>query len=105
IIWTPEQRGELLTTAQESLARLRALVENLLDMSSLQADALGVTLRPIALDEAVPRALDDVTAAPIGFDIPATLPEINADPALLERVLVNLLGNAVRHSPPHTPRT
>ena len=38
-----------------------------------------------------------------GSTSPPPSPRCNADPALLERVLVNLLGNAVRHSPPHTP--
>ena len=100
IVWTPEQRAELFATARESLARLATLVENLLDMSRLQADAVGVTLRPIALDEAVPRALDSTDgAAAVILDVPDTLPEVQADPGLLERVLVNLLTNALRHSP------
>ena len=104
IAWTPEQRAELLATARESLARLATLVENLLDMSRLQAGAVGVTLRPIALDEAVPRALDSTDgAAAVILDVPDTLPEVQADPGLLERVLVNLLTNALRHSPPDVP--
>ena len=49
----------------------RRLVENLLDMSRLQADAVGVTLHPIALDEAVPRALDSTDgAAAVILDVP-----------------------------------
>ena len=104
IAWTPEQRAELIATARESLTRLATLVENLLDMSRLQADAVGVTLHPIALDEAVPRALDSTDgAAAVVLDVPDTLPEVQADPGLLERVLVNLLTNALRHSPRHVP--
>ncbi|REE95058.1 sensor histidine kinase [Thermomonospora umbrina] len=103
IAWTAEERAELADTAARSLDRLDRLVANLLDMSRLQAGALGMVLQPLALDEVVPRALDDlgqdgrhrVTTA-----ISEDLPEIEADPALLERVLVNLMSNAIRHSPP-----
>ena len=51
--WTPEEREELLATADESLDRLTRLVENLLDMSRLQAGALTVFPRPAGLDEVV----------------------------------------------------
>ncbi|MFG1706520.1 DUF4118 domain-containing protein [Nonomuraea sp. M3C6] len=102
IDWTPEDRDELLATADESLVRLTRLVENLLDMSRLQAGVLGLTLLPVALEEIVPRAIDDLGPPRdrIEGDISIELPEIVADPALLERVLVNLMTNAVRYSPP-----
>lgn len=102
IEWTPQDRAELLATAEESLARLDRLVANLLDMSRLQAGVLGLTLHPVALEDVMPRAIDDL--GPLGErvqdDIPGDLPEIMADPALLERILVNLMSNAVRYSPP-----
>ncbi|WP_431934395.1 DUF4118 domain-containing protein [Nonomuraea jabiensis] len=99
--WSPEDRDELLDTAHESLARLDRLVENLLDMSRLQAGVLGLALQPVALEEVVPRAIDDLGPVRdrIEGDISIELPEIVADPALLERVLVNLMTNAVRYSP------
>ncbi|MFB9710725.1 sensor histidine kinase KdpD [Streptosporangium nondiastaticum] len=102
IDWSPEDREELLATADESLIRLDRLVANLLDMSRLQAGVLGLTLRPVGLEEIVPRAVDDLGPLRDGVegDIPVELPEIVADPALLERVLVNLMANAVRYSPP-----
>ncbi|MFI7442985.1 DUF4118 domain-containing protein [Nonomuraea indica] len=102
IDWSPHDREELLATADESLERLDRLVENLLDMSRLQAGALGLSLQPIALDEVAPRAIGDLgpLADRIHSDISADLPEISADPALLERVLVNLMANAVRYNSP-----
>ncbi|MET7331123.1 DUF4118 domain-containing protein [Nonomuraea sp. NPDC005650] len=101
IDWSPQDRDELLDTAHESLARLDRLVENLLDMSRLQAGVLGLALQPVALEEVVPRAIDDLGPVRdrIEGDISIELPEIVADPALLERVLVNLMTNAVRYSP------
>lgn len=102
ITWTDEDREELLATADESLARLGRLVENLLDMSRLQAGVLGLSLQPIALEEVVPRAIDDLgpLRGRVRSDVSIELPEIVADAALLERVLVNLISNAVRYSPP-----
>src|ERR1039457_215123 len=60
IQWGAEDRNELLATADESLARLAHLVDNLLDMSRLQAGALAVFPRPAGLDDIVARALDDL---------------------------------------------
>jgi len=103
--WTPAAQAELLATADESLDRLTRLIENLLDMSRLEAGALGVSLGPVALDELVPLVLDAFgsIASQVRVRVPETLPEVRADAVLLERVLVNLLGNALRYSPPETP--
>ncbi|HLJ99063.1 MAG TPA: DUF4118 domain-containing protein [Streptosporangiaceae bacterium] len=103
--WTGEDRDELLATADESLDRLIHLVENLLDMSRLQAGALSLFPRPVGIDEIVSRALDslDPAARTISVDIPESLPEINVDPAILERVIVNLTENALRYSPAWQP--
>jgi two-component system sensor histidine kinase KdpD len=102
--WTPAAQAELLATADESLDRLTRLIENLLDMSRLEAGALGVSLGSVALDELVPLVLDALgaDASQVRVKVPETLPEVRADAVLLERVLVNLLGNALRYSPSHT---
>jgi two-component system, OmpR family, sensor histidine kinase KdpD len=103
--WAAEDHDELLATADESLDRLTHLVDNLLDMSRLQAGALSLFPRPVGLDEIVSRALDNLDPAAQGItvDIPESLPEINVDPAILERVIVNLTENALRYSPPGQP--
>jgi two-component system sensor histidine kinase KdpD len=100
-----QDRAELLATADESLDRLARLVANLLDMSRLQAGVLGVSWRPIGLEEAVPHALDEIgeAARAVRMRIGANLPAVRADPGLLERVLVNVITNALRFSPPGKP--
>jgi two-component system sensor histidine kinase KdpD len=105
--WTEDERDELLETADESLDRLTRLVDNLLDLSRLQAGVLPVFPRPMALDEIMPGALaelgDGGGNGDVTVDIPHTLPLVEADPALLERVIANLLANAVRYSPAGRP--
>jgi len=105
IAWSPRDRAELLLTADESLDRLTRLVDNLLDMSRLQAGALSVINRRVALDEVVPLALDDLgpVAAGVVVGVADDLPMLLADPGLLERVVANLVGNALRYSPAEVP--
>jgi two-component system sensor histidine kinase KdpD len=101
VAWSPEEQAELLATADESLDRLARLVENLLDMSRLQAGALALSVQPVALEEVVPRALDSLgdDAHGVMTDLPESVPEVRADAALLERVVANLVSNALRHAP------
>ena len=92
--FSPEDRAELLATVEESADRLDDLVENLLAMSRLQAGVLSVQARPVALDEVVSRAVPPAVHIAVGDDLPL----VQADPGLLERVVANLLSNAVRAS-------
>ncbi|GAB3942769.1 sensor histidine kinase KdpD [Kribbella albertanoniae] len=100
--WSESERAELLETADESLDRLSRLVDNLLDLSRLQAGVLPVFTRPMALDEVIPGVLAELgnDGERVVVDIPHTLPLIEADPALIERVIANLVANALRYSPP-----
>lgn len=97
-------RAELLATADESLIALGALVTDLLDVTRLQAGAMGVALRPVALDDVVGGALDELRLAPgqVTLDL-AAVPMVDADAALLQRAVVNLLSNAIRFSPDGSP--
>jgi two-component system sensor histidine kinase KdpD len=103
--WAAEDYDELLATADESLDKLTRLVENLLDMSRLQAGAVAVFPRPADLAEIVARSLDDLGPGgkAVLVDIPADLPEVAVDPGILERVIANLVANALRYSPQGSP--
>ncbi len=105
IQWTTDDRDELLATADESLDKLAHLVDNLLDMSRLQAGAMSLFPRPADLEEIVSRSLDDLGPASrtVIVDIPDDLPEVEVDPAILERVIANLTANALRYSPAQAP--
>ena len=100
---TADDRGELLAAADESLDQLTRLAASLLDMSRLQAGKLSVFPRPAVLGDIVAHALDDVGPRSVTVRVPAGLPEVMADPALTERVIVNLARNALRYSPPGMP--
>jgi two-component system sensor histidine kinase KdpD len=98
-------RDELLATVSISLDRLTRLVDNLLDMSRLQAGALGPEPQPMGMSDAVAAALSDVgpSGEKVAVHMPEEPPSVLADPALVERILVNLLSNALRYSPADRP--
>ncbi|WP_244904194.1 sensor histidine kinase [Streptacidiphilus jiangxiensis] len=97
--FTTADRAELLGTAEGSLLKLNRLVDNLLDMSRLQAGALSLHIQPTALADVLSAALDSLPDehAPVRRSGLADTPAVLADPPLLERVLANLTANALRH--------
>lgn len=100
IDWSEHDRQELLEGADHALDRLTALVTNLLDLSRLQAGVLSVIAGPVGLDDVVSRALEHAHGGErVELDLPLTLPAVMADPGLLERVVANLVENALRYSP------
>ncbi|WP_345764545.1 DUF4118 domain-containing protein [Diaminobutyricibacter sp. McL0608] len=99
--WSTADREALLETAEVSLGSLADLVTNLLDVSRLQAGVLAVALASTDIDDLIPPVLDELGLGPadVELDLPAELSPVMADAVLLQRVLVNLLTNAIRYSP------
>ncbi|MFD5859587.1 sensor histidine kinase [Streptomyces chartreusis] len=103
VAWSEEDRAELLEAIEEGADRLDLLVGNLLDMSRLQTGTVTPLIREIDLDEVVPMALGGVPEGSAELDIPETLPMVAVDKGLLERVVANVVENAVKYSPRDEP--
>ena len=99
IEWSSEDRRELIAGIATSADRLDELVSNLLDMSRIEAGAVVTMLVPTALDGVAAAALLSLPGERVDIDLPDDLPLAFCDPGLLERVLENLVSNALRYSP------
>jgi len=97
--WTADDQGELLAAIEDSADRLGAIIANLLDLSRLQTG--GVTLVPdvVGLEDVVSRALSGLAEGDrVQLDLPDDLPAVRVDAGLLDRVVANLVDNALRHT-------
>lgn len=99
IEFSPEDTAELLATVEESTDQLTALVGNLLDSSRLAAGVVKPRAVPVYVEEIAHRALLGATENDrkrVHLDLNGAV--VRADPGLLERVLANLVDNALRYS-------
>ncbi len=97
--YTPQEEQELLATIEECSDRLDVLVGNLLDMSRLTSDSVSPRLHPLRWYEVIPGALHGVPPGRVRVELPANMPEIEADQGMLERVVANIVENAVKYAP------
>jgi two-component system, OmpR family, sensor histidine kinase KdpD len=97
---TPEARTELASVIAAESARLSRLVDNLLDLSRLQAGGVEPRADWCSLDDMIRVALDSVQPPPGGFDVQLDpdLPLLRLDAAQVERALANVLDNASRYA-------
>jgi two-component system sensor histidine kinase KdpD len=98
-----EERGEMASVIQEESRRLSHLVDNLLDLSRLEAGAAEPRREWTSVEELIRSGLLELGSWPSEFtlSIDRDLPFISADPAQLARAFVNVLENARRHSDGH----
>lgn len=100
-------RRELASTIVQESQRMSRLVANLLDMVRVETGALQVQRewQPISdvAGVALIRAEEQLKGRRVTADFPDSLPLVSVDEVLLEQVFVNLLENAVKHTPPGTP--
>jgi two-component system sensor histidine kinase KdpD len=100
---TDEERAEMAAVIQEESRRLSRLVDNLLDLSRLEAGAAEPRRDWTSVEELLRAALTEVAGAPEDFTlaIDPDLPLVSVDPVQMERAFVNVLENARRHSGGH----
>lgn len=93
-----QDTSELLETVEVSADRLTGLIDNLLDSSRLATGAVVPQLRAVTYDEVVARALAGIDDRDtVSVDVAEHLPPVLADLGLLERVVANVVDNALRH--------
>lgn len=107
----PQVRGQsaeaLVASIDEQAQAMLRLIENLLDLARLQSRGVELTRQWHSLEELLGIALrelrEPLRAHPVSVNIPADFPLLEVDATLMERVLVNLLDNAAKHTPGGTP--
>ncbi len=99
VSYTAQEEQELLATIEECSDRLDVLVGNLLDMSRITSDSIVPLLRPVRWQEVIPGGLHGVAPDRVRAELPANMPEVDADPGMLERVIANIVENAVKYAP------
>lgn len=92
----PVDRHELLATIRASSRRLDELITNLLDLSRIESGAVISRPQDCAVDGLIDEAVAEVDSPLVSVECAEGL-TAHCDPALVDRVLVNLLSNAVRH--------
>jgi len=100
-------RRSLAETAREEADRLNRLVGNLLDMTRLEAGAARVHKEVCDIQDVIGSALEQLNNRlgkhPVTIDSSPELPDIAMDFILISRVLVNVIDNAIKYSPPEAP--
>jgi two-component system, OmpR family, sensor histidine kinase KdpD len=104
---TGAEREELVSVIESEAERLARLIDDLLDLSRIQAGAADPRTDWCDLHETVINAIAQAKAVegdhPIDYELPPELPLVKADPAQVERVFANLIQNAIKFSPDGVP--
>jgi two-component system sensor histidine kinase KdpD len=106
IDWNPDERERTAHQIDVEAERLNRIVSNLLDMSRIQAGALHPQLEVLPAEEVLravaERSANSLAGHPLRLEIAPDLPPLLADPIMLEEVVVNLIENVARYTPPGT---
>jgi len=100
-----DNQEQFLTIADRNLKRLARLINDLLDLSKLEAGKMQVKMQPVALDKVINESIDGLNnwasskSIQIQRNIAPGLPEANLDPDRIIQVMTNLVGNAIKFTP------
>ena len=99
----PPVQAELAEAIRREAVRTHALARDLLDLARLQSAPVPLAREWVPVDEMIASALQArshlLQDHPLVIDVPEELPLAHVDPAMMERVLCNLLDNAINHTP------
>ena len=101
-----EKQAELLVAAREDSDRLHDILNNLLDISRIESGRVQMEFRSISPREMAVEAVESFRTAAkdqgvtLEAELPDDLPEVWADTTRVSHVFVNLLSNALKHTPP-----
>jgi len=94
----PADRRELVEAVDSATDQLEHLIDDLLDLSRLQTGLLRPVLHPRSLEEILPLAVAGQPPGSVVLELEESAPLVRTDAGLLERVVANLVSNAVRVS-------
>ena len=102
-----EQQMRFLSVVQQNTERLTILVNDLLDLSRIEAGQVNLTFEPLDLRELFDEVMEEINRLTVvenktmqfNIELPLDLPRIKGDPERIRQILINLLGNAFHYTP------
>jgi two-component system sensor histidine kinase KdpD len=92
-------RAEMLQTIDSYSDRLDALIGNLLDMSRISSDAIAPQTAPVTWRDAIEDSLRGIPGGRLRVELAPNMPAVDADLGMLERVIANIVENALKYAP------
>ena len=100
--WDEATQRDFLKIIEEEADRLTEIIDNLLDMSQIEAGALRIVQTPVQLRQLIREVVDEMRMRTESHyfvvDMPPEIPQIIADPRRIRQVLTNLIGNAIQYT-------
>ena len=101
--WDEATQRDFLRIIEDESDRLTEIIDNLLDMSQIEAGALRITKEPAQIRQLIREVVDEMRMRTESHyfvvDLPAEMPEVMMDPRRIRQVLTNLIGNAIKYTP------